>query len=155
EKILAAYPYGLSLATPAARRCAAATDCKLPYVRADWFVSAASRPPLYHEVLQLPERDRDLEKLLQIDVNENIRQERVARAGFNGSGLSRNNRLIERHESAHGAYWKSYDFAGSVGKQNLFESPLGPGGPNGFQHDGGEIIFNLPNGLQAYMLVDA
>src|SRR5439155_17430163 len=28
-----------------------------------------------------------------------------------------------------------------------------PGG-NTFQHDGGEIIFNLPNGLQAYLLVD-
>jgi serine/threonine-protein kinase len=38
--------------------------------------------------------------------------------------------------------------------------PLGPAFPaNAFQdfsftHDGGEIIFNLPNGLQAYLLVD-
>ena len=34
------------------------------------------------------------------------------------------------------------------------EHPTGPGGANGFEHDGGEIIFNLPNGLQAYLLVD-
>src|SRR5262249_2180977 len=37
-----------------------------------------------------------------------------------------------------------------------FDHPLGPQpGQNGFEHAGGEIIFNLPNGLQAYMLVDA
>ena len=33
--------------------------------------------------------------------------------------------------------------------QNIFTHPLS------FTHDGGEIIFNLPNGLQAYLLVDA
>src|SRR5262245_36203108 len=64
--------------------------------------------------------------------------------------------MIERHEGAHGYYWKSYDFASSVGRQNLFTFPLGPApGPRTFQHDGGEIIFRLPNGLQAYMLVDS
>src|SRR5262249_30738360 len=52
--------------------------------------------------------------------------------------------------------WKSYDFADNVGRRNLFEHPLGPGAqPSTFQHDGGEIIFNLPNGLQAYLLVNA
>jgi hypothetical protein len=36
------------------------------------------------------------------------------------------------------------------GKQNLLENPLGPGsGRLAFQHAGGEIIFNLPNGMQA------
>jgi hypothetical protein len=36
-----------------------------------------------------------------------------------------------------------------------FVHPLGPAGDNGFQHDGGEIIFNLPNGLQGYLLINA
>ena len=44
---------------------------------------------------------------------------------------------------------KSYDFAGTVGTQNIFTNPLS------FTHDGGEIVFNLPNGLQAYYLADA
>ena len=79
----------------------------------------------------------------------------AARAGFNSSGVSRNNRLIERHESGATVYWKSYDFAGNTGRQNLFALPLGPGDDNSsFQHDGGEIIFSLPNGLQAYFLTD-
>jgi len=154
NRILSANPYGVDIGTPAAKYCSEATDCPLPYVRGDWFVSAASRPPLYHEVLQLPATDAELEKQLHIDVEENIRQERVCRAGFNGSGVSRNNRLIERHETGYGAYWKSYDFAGSADRENLFEHPLGPGGQSPFNHSGGEIIFSLPNGLQGYMLVD-
>ncbi|MGE3807725.1 MAG: tetratricopeptide repeat protein, partial [Gemmataceae bacterium] len=69
--------------------------------------------------------------------------------------VSRNNRLIERHESGSVVYWKSYDFAENTGVQNLFARPLGPGRADShFRHDGGELIFNLPNGLQAYMLVD-
>src|SRR5207249_4761285 len=111
---VAAYPYGVIQPTPAARAVFIATGCELPVVRADWFVFAASRPPLYHEVLQLPDTDAALEKDLKIDVEADIREGRVARAGFNGSGVSRNNRLIERHGTAHGAYWKSYDFAGNT-----------------------------------------
>ncbi|MBY0527314.1 MAG: tetratricopeptide repeat protein [Gemmataceae bacterium] len=96
-----------------------------------------------------------MEERLKIDAGTNIQEQRVARAGFNSSGVSRNNRMIERHAFAFGAYWKSYDFAGNTGRQNLFAHPLGPGrGDDTFQHDGGEIIFNLPNGLQAYLLVD-
>ena len=56
---------------------------------------------------------------------------------------------MERHTSRYGAYWKSYDFAGSVGAQNIFTHPLN------FTHDGGEAIFNLPNGLQGYYLVNS
>ena len=63
--------------------------------------------------------------------------------------MSVNNRVVERHKSRYGAYWKSYDFAGNVGAQNIFTHPLD------FTHDGGEIIFNLPNGLQAYYLSTA
>jgi WD40 repeat protein/mono/diheme cytochrome c family protein len=154
DRILALYPYGLRPDLAATRECIAMTNSPLCYVRGDWFVATASRPPLYHEVLQLPLSDRDLERELRVDVQANIRGERLLRAGFNGSGVSRNNRLIERHETAFGAYWKSYDFGSNTGRKNLFASPLGPGG-GGFVHDGGEIIFHLPNGLQAYLLADA
>ena len=65
-------------------------------------------------------------------------------------GVSANNRAVRKaHLSRYGAYWKSYDFAGSVGTQNIFNHPLA------FTHDGGEVIFNLPNGLQGYYLVNA
>ena len=127
-------------------------NCQVPYVYADWFIATASLPPLYHDILDLPTTDRALESQLGVDVARNLEsapRRRVWRAGFNDSGVSNNNRVVERHTSRHGAYWKSYDFAGSVGAQNVFTHPLS------FEEDGGEMIFNLPNGLQAYMIVDA
>ena len=127
-------------------------NCEVPFVDVDWFISTASLPPLYHDILDLPETDRELEARLEVNVVENLRNaagRRVWRAGFNDSGVSNHNRVVERHISRYGAYWKSYDFAGSVGTKNIFTHPLS------FTHDGGEIIFNLPNGLQAYLLVDA
>ena len=125
--------------------------CEVPFVHVDWFLAEASLPPLYHDILDLPETDRELERDLDVNVARNIQSApgvRVLRAGFNDSGVSNNNRVVERHTSRYGAYWKSYDFAGSVGSQHIFTHPLS------FTPDGGEIIFNLPNGLQAYYISD-
>ena len=151
-KIKQAYPYGVQLKSSTYATLCQETDCELPFVRADWFIATASLPPLYHEILDLPKTDRELETRLEVDVAENLKNApgvRVWRAGFNNSGVSVNNRIVERHKSRYGAYWKSYDFAGNVGTQNIFTHPLD------FTHDGGEIIFNLPNGLQAYYLSTA
>ena len=128
------------------------TGSEVPFIDVDWFLATASLPPLYNDILGLPETDRELEERLEVDVARNIETSpgvRVWRAGFNESRVSDNNRVVERHRSRYGAYWKSYDFAGNVGSQNVFTHPLS------FTHDGGEIIFNLPNGLQAYFLVTA
>jgi hypothetical protein len=154
EEIEAANPYYLSMSTPEALECYEATQSKMPNVRIDWFVFAASKPPLYHTILGVPNTDLELEQLLRVNAQANIEQEQVIRAGFNRSGVSQNNRLIEWHRSPYGSYWKSYDFGGNTGHQNLFEYPLGPHADESFQHDGGELIFTLPNGLQGYMLAD-
>ena len=127
-------------------------DCEVPFVHVDWFLANASLPPLYHDILDLPETDRELAQQLEVNVTRNINSApgiRVWRAGFNDSGVSNNNRVVERHTSRYGAYWKSYDFAGSVGTQNIFTHPLS------FSEDGGEVVFNLPNGLQAYYISNA
>lgn len=155
-RILSNYPHYLPQKGSTYAAIVKATQSELPYVRADWFVATASRPPLYQDILQLPLTDRDLERLLRVDVTLNVQEERVARAGFNGSGIAKNNRLIERHDAGYGAYWRSYDFSENVDQQNLFERPLGPNqGEKSFVHAGGEIIFSLPNGLQGYFVVDA
>ena len=127
------------------------TGSTVPFIHADWFLATASLPPFYHDILRLPDTDLALEQQLGINVARNIQQSpgiRVSRAGIVDSGVSKNNRVVERHTSVYGAYWKSYDFAGSVGAQNIRTHPLS------FQHDGGEIVFNLPNGLQAYYISD-
>ena len=157
--IEAEYPYGIEFNAPTQTalrekltNLREAMECEVPFVHIDWFLATASLPPLYHDILGLPETDRELETRLEVNVVENLRNaagRRVWRAGFNDSGVSNHNRVVERHQSRYGAYWKSYDFAGSVGTQNIFTHPLS------FTHDGGEVIFNLPNGLQAYYLADA
>ena len=158
-KIEEAYPYHISFDAPehlALRnqlgRLQTQMKTDVPSVHVDWFIASASTPPLYHDLLSLPLTDRDLETRLEVDVARNLVNApgvRVWRAGFNNSGVSTNNRVVERHTSRYGAYWKSYDFAGSVGTQNILTNPLS------FTHDGGEVIFNLPNGLQGYYLANA
>ena len=159
SKIEATYPYHISFDAPAQNalreqlgRLKTQTKTGVPSVHIDWFIANASTPPLYHDLLSLPLTDRDLETRLEVDVARNLINApgvRVWRAGFNNSGVSNHNRVVERHTSQHGAYWKSYDFAGSVGTQNIFTHPIG------FAHDGGEVIFNLPNGLQGYYLANS
>ena len=144
------YPYGFGL--PTYETLQQLTDSNVPYVYIDWFIANASRPPLYHDILDLPDTDSQLERRLEVDVVKNLINapgSSVWRAGFNESGVSNHNRVVERHLSRYGAYWKSYDFAGSASIQNIFTHPLD------FRHDGGEIVFNLPNGLQGYYLADA
>jgi len=162
--------------------------CEMPMMRADWFVATATRPPLYYTLLfdaYLPElvarpddpaaaktgnpkrmTAYDLEKFLGVDIKANFLNpapDRIARAGFNKSGVSGQNRLLERHSCRTGAYWKSYDFKADskrikltrfpLGPLNLFPEKQHPYPHQAFIHDGGEVIFNLPNGLQGYLLI--
>ena len=153
------YPYHIGFDAPTQTalkaqlgRLQGEMNADIPSVHGDWFIAQASLPPLYHDLLSLPLTDRELETRLEVDVIRNLLNApgvRVWRAGTNNSGVSNNNRVIERHTSRYGAYWKSYDFAGSVGTQNIFTHPLS------FTHDGGEVVFNLPNGLQAYYVTNA
>ncbi|MCA9078339.1 MAG: SUMF1/EgtB/PvdO family nonheme iron enzyme [Planctomycetaceae bacterium] len=155
DKIAKRNPYDVRYQTDSAEFAYQITQTDQPVVRADWFVAVASVPPLYNDILELPDTDRELEAILEVDVDSNIERGLALRAGFNNSGVSQNNRMIERHETEFGAYWKSYDFSGNAGRKNLFANPLGPKGDDAFEHDGGEMIFNLPNGMQAYYLADA
>jgi serine/threonine-protein kinase len=167
EEVSKHYPYGLKhdgQRDDEVRAVAAEvyrlTGSDLPALRADWFVASATRPPLYHTILELPDTDAKLEQLLRVDVKDNFLRDKLARAGFAKSGVSSQNRLIERHEAAYGAYWKSFDFRTNDGTGNLFRFPLGPAfkdnpfADQAFAHAGGELIFHLPNGLQGYLLVD-
>jgi hypothetical protein len=155
DTVIGVYPYNTQPQTQLLSVLHAATGTRLPYVRADWFAFTASQPPLYNKLLKLPRTFQALAREEGVDIEANIRKYLAQRAGFQKSGVSQNNRLIERHTSRSGYFWTSYDFAGNRGKQSLFEFPLGPGGRHGFDHDGGETIFSLPNGFQAYYLNNA
>ena len=177
-EVLKAYPYGLSHldypVDPATRKAAEdlyeLTGTNLPDVRADWFIATASRPPLYHTLLQIPKTTGELQARLYLDARGELADaldrdgregdDHVARAGFTASGVSKHNRMVERHETQFGAYWQSFDFKADDERSNLVRYPLGPRfrgnrfDDQAFEQAGGEIIFSLPNGLQGYMLVN-
>ncbi len=131
-------------------------DGPASFLKADWFAVVASRPPMYYDLLRIPDALGGLEKRLGVDRRSNIRDRKVARSAVHDSNVGLNNRLIERHETEYGAYWISYDFAedNEERSRDLFQAPLGPYGAGKyvFIEDGGEVIFNLPNGMQGYML---
>lgn len=170
QEILRSYPYALKhdRATDPQLAAIAAevyrlSDCDLPYVRADWFIASGSRPPLYHRLLDLPDTLEKLTELLKVDLAGDFRENRLLRGGVLQSGVSLQNRVIDRHPAAHGAFWITYDFRSPAqrDRRNIFQNPLGPTSADhpfaelAFEHDGGEMIFHLPNGLQGYFLTDA
>ena len=176
-KVLAVYPYGLKYdryldskkdrkyetIREAAREIEALSGTWLPAVRADWFLATASRPPLYHDLLRSAENRR--------------------RAGT--AAPRRRPRQLPRATSWPGPAsppagchctiaWsngtrpltaptgKATTSSPATAASNLVRTsrsaPDFKGNPfadKAFDHAGGEIIFNLPNGLQGYMLIDA
>lgn len=152
-------PYRIDFASDdAAAQIRTLTGADFFFVRGDWFIDAGSQPPLYPAILGLPETLGALEAELGVDRAQNIADEAqfdpddLIRLGFQDSGVSEFNRVIERHqlrENASGYYWLSYDFASNVGPKSILADPVN------LAPDGGEIIFSLPNGLQGYMIVQA
>jgi hypothetical protein len=163
NEILKAYPYGLKVGGQSASNIYRLTETSIPYLRADWFIAKASRPPLYHDLMNLPRNAKALEANLGVDIFANFESGQLARAAFQKSGVSQQNRMLERHDTKGSGryYWKSYDMLpGTAETGDFTRRPLGPVFEQlgekqlaPFKHDGGEIIWSLPNGLQGYMLV--
>ena len=138
-------------------------------MRADWFLATATRPPLYERLLDIPDTldaagrgagrghqpqhqpprpdpapERDAHRVPQLGRVRAQPHHGAPQPGRNGGYL-----------------WVSYDFNSSEDRADIRENPLGPESrdernfQNTFHHAGGEVIYSLPNGLQAYLLVDA
>jgi hypothetical protein len=159
-QVIKTYPYALDFGD-VSKAVAQHTATPIAVVRADWFTEHASQPTLYHILLDLPESAAALEKHLGIDFADNFRKGKLVRAGYLGASTTTSSyRVVERQEItkiSKGGYWKSYDFGQNNFKANPLQFPLGPKMPNhptphlAFEHQGGEIIFRLPNGLQGYL----
>ena len=141
-----------------------AVDVNDVLLRADWFTFTASQPPFYHDLLDIADTLDGIDRSLNLDRAKAILDGTVSRAGLFKSGVSEHNRLLERIVLPDGrVIWLSYDFAGEqADAQRLDREPDGPasvlkaaGLDGGFVHDGGEAIWFLPNGFQAYALVTA
>ncbi|MFO0939588.1 MAG: hypothetical protein U0930_02355 [Pirellulales bacterium] len=166
-QIVNQYPYGLKFnyvkdveLKQLANDIQELSGVEMPSVRGDWFVAVASRPPLYPQLLQLPENLIELAAIVGVDLEKSLVEISAVRAGILQSAISNQNRLIERHESKYGALWLSYDFAARSSRSDLIRFPLGPRSTNNpfnsiaFEPDLVQAIFHLPNGLQGYFVAD-
>jgi hypothetical protein len=166
DRMMEFYPYCLRSDRAAVRAVYDRLGTESPMIRGDWFLATATKPPLYHELLDLPETLAELEDDLNIDIRDNINRNprpSAQRIGFQSSGVSQFNRMIERHRVGNngGYFWLSYDFNNDDDRANLRDNPLGPAifddqnFNRTFEHAGGEVIYSLPNGMQAYLLLNA
>jgi len=161
DRLTSFYPYCLRSNQRAHQDLYNQLNTEAPYIRGDWFLDAATQPPLYYDLLNLRQNLDDIARQdLGLDINDNINRGRIDRIGFRSSGVSLHNRVFERHEANDGFLWVSYDFDTDLNQGDIRDNPLGPTNrDNRFQHSfqnlAGEMIWSLPNGLQAYLLADA
>ena len=144
----------------------AATGTALPLVHGDWLVDAASRAPLYYDLLGLPETLPALMASLKIDPAE-AKRGAVARIGLRSSAVARGNRLIERRVFGNGAAWSSLEFAPTAGRPDMFELMVAAANSGGGSGGAGAaarlqispdvrlLHFDLPNGFPAYFMANA
>jgi mono/diheme cytochrome c family protein len=154
DRLASGYPFADATAT-----LIRATGAQVPLLRADWLASRVLVPGVADEVLGLPARFTELQRLLQIDIEANARSGKVVRGGLKESAVVKGGRIVERHQLSSGGFWLAYDFAGNAERRNIFEYPLGPSqsvaGRPSFRHDGARAAFQLPNGFFAYAVLDA
>lgn len=130
----------------------ARTDTNVPFQPLDALLQITTRGDLYYQIMRIPATVEALEQQLNVrDPDGVFNVGEIVRAGFEESGVSDWNRIIERRRiplSSEQAYWRSYDFLDNTGLADIFANPIF------FEEVGGEIIYSLPNGLHAYMLID-
>lgn len=121
----------------------------VPFLQVDGFVAAATTQNLYYALIDVPETLTELFVQLGIDQADQIDRDRVVRAGFSTSGVSKQERSVMRFDlnQPGGFFWASFDFADN-GQQNasIYADPLGSDAGAA----GGEFIYSLPNGMMAY-----
>jgi len=125
----------------------------VPVMFADSFIDAAMIGNLYYAIINVDVNatiDDFILNELQIDVDQDILDGDAIRAGTTKSRISRQDRLVERHDIGirSGAFWQSFDFLDDQ-NESIFQDPFG------FAEGGSEVIFTLPNNLMAFAIADA
>jgi serine/threonine-protein kinase len=141
----------------------------VPFLPVNAFTSFAQQGDLYYALINARANLFDFEReVLLIDTQAEIDDNNLMRAGFSNSGVSKQDRVLNRFDSGVAAgqsYWISFDFDGgngngtvngvsngfefNVANESIYADPLG------FAFAGGEAIFSLPNGMQGYYVAAA
>jgi hypothetical protein len=147
EAILDESPYAVQFVGDEADVLVDQMNTTVPYMYADALANVAAVGELYYALVDVPGDIGQLQDNLRVDAQDNIDRGLVARAGTQNSGVSREDRLVERQETGigGGVLWQAFEFDNGA---ELFTEPLD------FQAIGSEAIFSLPNGLHGYAIFD-
>jgi mono/diheme cytochrome c family protein len=131
-----------------------ALEARSPVVDGDWLADAATRAPLYYDLLGLPDTLGDLMATIRIDLGDETRGA-VDRIGIKASAIARGNRLLERWSQGTTSAWLSREFAPTAGRPDLFDlavaaAAAGDAARGKLQPDATLVHFDLPNGFAAY-----
>jgi len=153
EAIAANNPYAVELFGDDADDAKDDTQTNFPVMFADQMMDTAVIGNLYYAIVDVDVTQplaTFISDKLGINVDEDIANEDAVRAGTTQSRISRQDRLVERHDIQvrNGALWQSFDFEDNA-NESIFEDPFG------FTPGGTEAIFTLPNGMLAFIIADA
>jgi len=157
--------YAVEYAGPQADDLKEDAGTLVPFLPVNVFIQATEFGDLYYTLIGGKANIFDFElDVLGIDTAEEIERDNLMRAGFENSGVSKQERVLNRFDSNLGpgtSYWLSFDFDGGGGgeidgefvqnlaNESIFSDPID------FAFAGGEAIFSLPNGLQGYYVAAA
>jgi serine/threonine-protein kinase len=167
--VAAAAPYAVEFAGDDADDLKADTGTTIPFMPVNAFIQATEVDDLYYTLIGGRQNLFVFElDVLKIDTALEIADDDLMRAGFENSGVSKQERVLNRFDngiSSGQSYWISFDFDGgngngevngvsngfeiNVANESIFADPLG------FAFAGGEAIFSLPNGMQGYYVAAA
>jgi mono/diheme cytochrome c family protein len=124
-----------------------------PVMFADQMLSVATIGNVYYGLIGVDSRGRlsdFIQNDLGIDIQDDIDNGDAVRAGTTRSRISRQDRVVERHDIAvrGGVLWQAFDFKDGDTNDDIF------GDPFGFQPGGTEAIFTLPNGMLGFIIAD-
>ena len=153
EAIAANNPYAVEFVGDDADDAKQDAQTAFPFMMSDQMMDVAIIGNLYYGILDIDINQKlgdFIKNNLGIDVQQDILDDQAIRAGTTKSRISRQDRLVERHDIQvrNGAFWQSFDFEANAANQSIFQDPFG------FVAGGSEAIFTLPNGMLAYIIAD-
>ena len=153
EAIIASSPYAVPFVGDQADDVREDTLTDVPVMNADALLDVAALGDLYYGLIDVDvgqSLGQFISDDLGIDVEDNIADGDAVRAGTTRSAISRQDRVVERHEigTRQGTYWQSFDFAADDAGESIFSEPFS------FNQGGTEAIFSLPNGMLGFIIAD-
>jgi len=154
EAIITLSPYAVPFVGDEADDVRADSGTDVAVLSVDGLTETAAFGALYYALINVDVNQplaTFISDQLGIDVAANLADGDVVRAGTTQSDLSRQDRVLERHdiEDRPGAFWQSFDFEADVVNSSIFVDPFD------FVVGGTEAIFSLPNGMLGFIIADA